>query len=93
MTTDERTITSDDLDRLRDLFDEMLDAGREREAESITHAYFTLLDLLYPDPTNGLPDDDPELAEMLDAAERDIESGNLIPHEEVLRRLKALDDG
>ncbi|MGH2584550.1 MAG: hypothetical protein ACRDJE_06515 [Dehalococcoidia bacterium] len=88
MTT--ATISEADLDVLADLLDELGRAGRIEEGRAVARAYAALTEILYPEP--GLPEDDPELAAMLDEAERDFEAGIFIPHEEVVRRLQALDD-
>jgi hypothetical protein len=88
MTT--ATISEADLDVLAGLLDELGRAGRIEEGRAVARAYAALSELLYPEL--GLPENDPELAAMLEQADRDIEAGNLIPHEEVVRRLQALDD-
>jgi signal transduction histidine kinase len=91
MTT--QTITDADLDRMQNLIHELIQAGRMDEAESMVRALMALQQLLYPELMPGLPEDDPELIEMLEEAERDIRAGNVIPHEQVLPKLRALADG
>jgi hypothetical protein len=90
MTT--ATATQQDLDHLMSLLEELDVAGRVDEARSVARAYAALSAEVYPELL-GLPDDDPELVEMLEQSERDITEGNLIPHEEILPRLRALIDG
>jgi predicted transcriptional regulator len=89
MTT--ATATEQDLDHLMALLDELHAAGRIEEGRSVARAYAALSAEVYPELLE-LPDDDPELVEMLEEADRDIAAGRLIPHEEVLPHLRALID-
>jgi hypothetical protein len=87
-------ISDRDLERLESVADELHRAGRNDEAETLLRAYLLLEELVYA--SDLIPpdeDNDPEFNDAMEAAERDIQTGRLIPHDEVERRLWALDDG
>ena len=90
MTT--TALSERDLEHLWSLLEELDRAGRTEEATAVARAYAVVQELVFPDLMAVPDDDDEEFARSMDAAERDIASGNLIPHDEVVRRLQALGD-
>ena len=85
------TLTEQDVDFLRSLLQELIDTGRKEEAASIARVHAAVCEIVFADLL-ALDEDDDELAEALGEAERDYYAGRTIPHEEVVRRLQALDD-
>jgi hypothetical protein len=89
MTT--ATATAQDLEHLMTLLDELDAAGRVEEAKSVARAYAALSVEVYPELLD-LPDDDPEFVRDMEEAEQDFVEGRWSTHEEVMRRLRAVDD-
>lgn len=89
MTT--TTLTEQDIEHLQALLMELTEAGRSEEAVSLARVHAVVCSMVYADLFAG-DEDDEELAAELEEAERDYEAGRTIPHEEMLRRLQALDD-
>jgi hypothetical protein len=85
------TVSDADLSHVLALLLELQQAGRTDEAATLARVYSTLQAIVLAE--FEIDDDDPELVRQMEEAERDIAAGRLIPHEEVLRRLQALDDG
>jgi hypothetical protein len=85
------TVSDTDLSHVLALLLELQQAGRTDEAATLARVYSTLQAIVLAE--FEIDDDDPELVRQMEEAERDIAAGRLIPHEEVLRRLQALDDG
>ena len=85
------TLTEQDVDYLRTLLGELIDAGRKEEAASIARVHAVVCEIVYADILAG-DEEDEELAREYEEAMRDLEAGRLIPHEEVVRRLQALHD-
>lgn len=83
--------TERDLEHLQGLIEQLDAAGRVDDARSVARAYAALSAEVYPDLLD-LPDDDPEMVEMLEASEQDFAEGRWSTHEEVMRRMQALDD-
>lgn len=92
MTTSTTELTEHDLDVLVALLEEFHRAGRMKEARAIARMYSAAQGLVYPDLADDL-DNDPELARQFEEAEREYAEGRTIPHEEAVRRLRALDNG
>ncbi len=88
MTT--ATLTERDIDHLLSLLGELTWAGRTDEATTIARLYTLACSVLYPDLFDD-EDEGEELARALEEAERDFEAGRCTPHEDVVRRLQALD--
>jgi hypothetical protein len=80
-----------DLDRLVAITHELHDAGRIEEAAALARAFAALSDLSGPEISDADEDLDPEFIREVEEAEKDIAAGRLIPHEDVVRRLAALD--
>lgn len=89
MTTE--TVNDADLDLLLTLLEELTNAGRIEEGRSVARAYTALMTMLYPELTE-VPENDPEFIASMEAAERDFAEGRWIPHDEVIKRLQALDN-
>ena len=85
-------VNEQDLVRLGSLLDELIRAGRTEEAEAVARVYALVQELVLADLFPALDDNDPEFARMMDEAERDIQMGRLIPHDEIVRRLQAPGD-
>ena len=86
------SVTEQDLDHLRSLPWELHTAGRIEEAAAVPRAHAVVQEIVSANLFGALDDDHPEFVRMMDAAERDVAEGRLIPHEEVGRRLRALGD-
>ena len=85
-------VTDQDIDILRALLMELHTAGRTEDAAALVRIHTLVCDVACAD---GCPEDedDPEFVLLMEAAERDIAAGRLIPHDDVVRRLQAIDDG
>jgi hypothetical protein len=87
-------VTFDDLSRLGDLMMALHEAGHIDEANKVAEAYTALQGVFIAEHFPWLDDDDdPEFLRQMEEAEQDIAAGRLIPHDEVMRKLRALDDG
>ena len=84
-------VSATDLSHVLSLLLEFQEAGRTDEAAALARVYSTLQAIALAE--FDVDDDDPEFVHQMEEAERDIAEGRLIPHDEVLRRLQALDDG
>ena len=83
-------VSATDLSHILSLLLDFQDAGRTGESAALARVYSTLQVIALTE--FELDDDDPELMRQMEEAERDIAEDRLIPHDEVLRRLRALDD-
>ncbi len=89
MTT--TTVTWEDIEYLRSLLRELTEAGRKDEAAKVLRIH-SIVQSIYMAENFDDEEDDPDFIRQMEEAERDIAEGRLIPHEEVVRRLQALDD-
>ena len=90
MTT--TTLSELDLEHMWSLLVELDRAGHTEEARALARAYAVAQEVVYADLLAALDDDDPEFVRVMDAAERDIAANRLIAHDDVVRRLQALED-
>ena len=90
MTTS--VVSETDLVHLGVLLDELHSAGRVAEAAAVARVYSVVQGMLIAELEGDLDDDAPEFVRMMEAAEADIATNRLIPHEDVVRHLQALGD-
>lgn len=91
MTT--ATVTYTDLERLRELMMELHEAGRLEESHLVARAHAVMEGVYTTENFPWLDDDDPEFDRQMEEAERDFAEGRWIPHEEVVRKLRAIENG
>ena len=86
-------LTYDDLECLRDLLVELHEAGRAKEVESLVRIHAAMQDIVAEAMglDTGTGEDDPEFVAAMERAERDYAEGRTLAHEDVMRRLRALD--
>jgi len=87
-------LTFDDLDCLGELMMELHEAGRTEEAHSLARIYSTIQGIVAEAEglDMGTGEDDPEFVAAMERAERDYADGRWLAHDDVMRRLRALDD-
>jgi hypothetical protein len=87
-------LTYEDLECLRDVLVELHLAGRTKEVESL-HRIHGAIEYIIAEAAGldmGTGEDDPEFVAAMEQAERDYAEGRWLRHEDVMRRLRALDD-
>ena len=80
--------TEADMYRLRELIAEFDAAGRTDDAGVLARAHALASGVLYADMFAEI-ETAPDLLTALEEADRDYEEGRTIPHEEVMRSLRA----
>ena len=91
MTT--TAVSLDDLNHLRRLMFELIEAGRTEELPPLARINATVQEMVCQDLLGDDEDEDPALLAALEEADRDFEAGRGIPHAEVVRWLAELGDG
>ncbi len=81
-----------ELNHLLSLALELHEAGRLEGGAAVARAFVLLREMIQPERSDADADLDPEFIRDMEEAEEDIAAGRLIPHEDVMRRLQALDD-
>lgn len=85
-------LTDVEMDHLVALAKEFDQAGKTNEAAALVRAYLVLTERAGPVLSDRDEELGPQFIRDMEEAERNVAAGRLIPHEDVMRRLLALDD-